>query len=210
MGDVIVKDGTEIRLGYTGSKVESGSFGGKPCLIFSTDAMTTQVEKFRGSSQYNSIESVIKDRLQVWVQDGRIVQQSYRHEDRSGIKSSTCRVRAEDLQLDVGGREMNVFPNQSIDLLHAAFAPMVRGEDVLIREKTFAVLDPLTGAFRNVKARVMGHFDWSKSTGSVKQKGHVIEYAFPDHVEKAYISFDGELLKVDLPAGRYLVRELEK
>ena len=80
---------------------------------------------------------------------------------------------------------------------------MLDGKKVLLPEKSFIRIDPVTRGVKQFKAKVVGHF-----TGIVtgrKFNGSCVELTAGQEVQKAYVSDEGDLIQVDLPNGHFLL-----
>lgn len=211
-GDTVNKTSVDLRLGWMGWKVVNGLFAQKPCLVLDTDAFTTQVLK-GGSLE---AKATIKLTRQTYVSpEGKIVRELYSWNDiTGGTYRAEAVFGADSIDLTThgprGSRTATIFPKEDMALFDAAFTPMLKGGEVVLREKSFALLNPATGAAQKVIARVSGKFDWTRGPGLVDKKGITIDFVWPDHTEKAYITDKGELCKVDLPNGRILLFEVVK
>jgi hypothetical protein len=211
IGDIIDKRFVEVRLGWMGWKVSNGTFGGKPCKVLDTDGFTTVTKRIEGRKQTTTLTDQIKVVRQTYLDpaSGKILRETYRWQDSQGAFTGEALYGKDEIELKVQGPGVNrtttVFPEGGTDLLDAMYKPMQVNGKVLMQEKKFAVLNPLTGGVQKVTARISGHFNWNLAL--VKRKGTVVEITWPDHVQKAYVDENGELLKVDLPEGRYLLFE---
>lgn len=211
VGDFVNKTSVDLRLGWMGWKVVNGTFGGNPCFVLDSDAYTTITLKGKTLQAYDTKKLA----RQTFVDDkGKILREAFQWEDGAGKYSAEAKYGPDSIELTTnspkGAKTTTVFPAGGMDQFAAAFKPMVKNNEIVLAEKTFAILDPVSGAAQKVTARVAGHFDWSRSAGQVNKKGFCIEFEWPDHKEKAYITDKGELCKVDLPEGRILLWEIEK
>ncbi|MFY9235458.1 MAG: hypothetical protein WAO58_13480 [Fimbriimonadaceae bacterium] len=207
-GDVVNKTSIDLRLGWMGWKVVNGLFAQKPCLVLDTDAYTTQVLK-GGNLE---ARSTIKLTRQTYVSlEGKVLRETYTWQDASGNYRGEALFGKDEIELTTSGpkgtKTTTIFPADGMAPFDAAFTPMIKNGEVTLREKTFAVLNPVTGAPLKVTARISNRFDWTQGTGLVKKKGQTIDFIWPDHTQKAYITDKGELCKVDLPAQRILLFE---
>ena len=210
IGPIVNKTFEERRLGWMGWKVKDLTLDGKVCKQLSTDAFTTVVQKFNGKSPVNSIESTIKISRQTTISpNGKILRETYQWQDPAGTFTGEAVFGDDEVQLTVRGpgvnRSSTVFPAGGTALLDAMYTPMMKDGKVVLTEKDFTVMNPLTGGVLKVKATISGHFKWDLAM--LKKKGTSLEIKWPDHVQKAFIDESGELLRVELPEGRYLMFE---
>jgi hypothetical protein len=98
---------------------------------------------------------------------------------------------------------MSLFPND-MEKLQLQFKPMIVDGKVVMRDKEYLVYDPFTSGFVKRAAHVGGSF-----------RGSYLQLPFEgSHVDfeglmtgkvKAYISKEGDLVKLDLPQNRYVI-----
>lgn len=95
-----------------------------------------------------------------------------------------------------------VSPGFDMSLIHAIFTPIMKGNEVILREKEFVALDPYTGGPVKFKARVAGRFG-GKFYEQVHQ-GMYVDITSAKSVQRAYVSYDGTFLKAEQANGYYL------
>lgn len=101
-----------------------------------------------------------------------------------------------------GTTRRTISPGCGMEGLNALFTPMLKGTDVLVKQKEFWVLDPYTGGPQKFTATVSGRF-----TGKFYEKswdGRTIDIVGKDFFQRIYVSYEGLLMRVEQSNGYYL------
>jgi hypothetical protein len=201
----------EIRLGHMGWKVSRDIFNSQPCLVFESDARTSQRGKYTRSQEEAEATGIfVTQKVKIWVSEqGKIMRENISQESPRGTYFVDAIFGTETVELsgDLAGvkKDMTMYPQGGTVMFDNFFKPMIKDGKVLMEDKEFYLIDPVTMGIRKCKAHVKGRF-----AGEVmreKFKGHTIEITTPEDKQVAYVSQEGDLLRVDLPSDRYLLLE---
>jgi hypothetical protein len=147
---------------------------------------------------------------QWWVTpDGKILRHFATLKTPDGTQTGDCVYGKDSVQrryTDVRGQTSfaEVFPSCGMDLLNAQFKPMVEDGKLLMRDKEFAILNPLTGGIDKYSLTSAGtfHGDFLFATF----KGRLFDLWGPNKLrEKIFLDDSGDLVKVALDEERYFV-----
>jgi hypothetical protein len=100
-----------------------------------------------------------------------------------------------------------LYPKFGMERFAGMFEPMMRSGLIQNKEMDCAVIHPYTGAPYEFKLKVRGRF--SGDFYSIQQAGYCIDVVADDMTETAYLSRQGQLLKVDLPGNIFALQKEE-
>ncbi|MGV3615428.1 MAG: hypothetical protein ACO1SV_08865 [Fimbriimonas sp.] len=196
----------EYPLGHVRWSVAEGSLFEKPCRVLRLQGMTqSQVPMKR----LQKVVGVQNDAVTVWYLsfDGRILRQYEQRSGYGGQKVANCTYGEDEIQVQVeeGGKRRitTVYPAVDMEKLHLQFRPMIVGDRVVMEEKEYFTYDPFGGGFQKRTAKIGGLFagQWLQRPF----KGRHVDITTPRHTVKAYISDEGDLVKVDLPKDDFFI-----
>jgi hypothetical protein len=200
-----------VKVGYAAFKVTNSTFEGKSCVLFESDSRRNRAREFRNSNELNVIDTTPVERYRkVWLNpDGVPIRETAGYRSYQGTWEMDARFGKEELEITLSGpkgkRSMNLVPAGGIELFANEFKPMVDGEKILLEEKKFSRLDPITGGITQITAKVAAKFE-----GSIflkKFSGHRIDFTIGETKQIAFVSKDMDLLQVNLPHGESLVAD---
>jgi len=144
-----------------------------------------------------------------WVDmDGHIRRQSASKSSDFGRSEALCDFFPDhiQIQLKVDGKSSEHFlypAHDELAQLNDQFKPMVVDGKVLIREKTYLVLDPYAGSFQHRTARVHGHFSGKEL--DTKFQGYNVDIEGDNKIQGACVSDDNDLVRVNLQDSKWFV-----
>ncbi|AIE84781.1 hypothetical protein [Fimbriimonas ginsengisoli] len=200
----------EYPLGFVKWSVKPDSFAGKPCMSLRMEGLFVPSYnfKFKGGTKQVRTSLDVRGVSQWWVtSDGTILRQYEQRMDKRGIRSANCTYGKDSVTVQVdnyGARSATELFPSDMDQLQLQFKPMIVEGKVVMPEKEYLVYDPFTSGFIKRTAKVAGRFN-----GNYLQlpfEGNHVDFSglIPGTV-KAYISKEGDLVKIDLPHDRYCV-----
>ena len=205
--DTGAREPYEVRVGYMGHKVVNDLRGGNPVLRFESDGLRTFFKAF----EVGEYRTVFQRARRTWLDlNGHILRDEHRIRTPRGAYEVVAEFKGSEIELvwrsPRGERELTLMPAEGVAAFEREFEPMVEGEKVLKKEKTFLRLDPETGGYEKVIIRIPGRF---KGRALNKQYvGHSVEYITSKRTLTAYITYEGKLLQVDLPRNHFLFAEV--
>jgi hypothetical protein len=202
---------SEIRLGYMGWKVSNDIFNSEPCLVFESDTKTSQTAKFvRSQDEAEKYGTHIVQKVKMWVSlEGRLMREQISQESPRGNYFVDAVFGTETVELsgDLNGvkRDTTMYPVGGTVMFDNLFKPMMKDGKVILPEKEFYLIDPVKMTLRKCKAKIRSRFNGELMRE--KFKGNTIEITTPEDTQVAYISEEGDLLRVDLPDSRFFLME---
>src|SRR5579862_5941242 len=205
--DNIIPGGTaEDNLGYFDCSSKADTLFEKPCIVITSSAKWNQ--------QMGKKPNVIKwqdfSKQQWWVTaDGVILRHYYAFQTPDGTQTGDCTYGKDSIQrryTDANGKTSfgEIFPACGMDALNAQFKPMVVDGKVVLRDKDFCVLNPLTGGIDKFSVHSAGTFKGEFLNATFK--GKIFEIDGPKNTsQKAFIDDTGDLVKVGLSEEKYFV-----
>jgi|GEM_PF-4634535 len=204
---------TPVRVGSTGWKVSNSMYDGKPCLLLETDGIRNKVRQYRNDNGIDTNYTTPVQRYRkVWVStDGIPLHEQSGFRNQSATYELDAIFKKDEIELTTAGpkgkRTTTIYPAGGIDLFANEFKPMIDGEKILLPEKKFSRLDPVSGGVVQITAKVGPKFE-----GMVFQKkftGYRIDFTVGDHSEVAFVSNAMDLLQVNIPHGESLLPDMD-
>lgn len=202
-----------VQVGYVSFKVTNSVFEGKPCVLFESEGTRNRVREFKDENKFNVVNATpIQRYRKVWLSpEGLPLKETSGFRNYQGTYEIDAIFKKDEIELTTawpkGRRTVTIFPAGGVELFANEFKPMVDGEKVLLPEKKFSRLDPITGGVVQITAKVAAKFE-----GSVFLKkfvGHRIDYTIGDHMEVAFVSYGMDMLQVNIPHGESLVAQVD-
>jgi len=202
-----------IRVGFIGFKVSNSVYQGKPCVLFESDGTRNRVREYKNENNFSVINATpIQRYRKVWLTpEGIPLRETSGYRDYAGTYEVDAIFKKDEIELTTAGpkgkRTATIIPAGGVELFANEFKPMIDGEKILLPEKKFSRLDPVTGGVVQVTAKVAAKFE-----GSVflkKFTGHRIDYTVGDHMEVAFVSYAMDILQVNIPHGESLLAEID-
>ena len=205
--DSIVPGGTaEDNLGYFDCSTKADTLFEKPCFVVTTVAKWNQSY----GKKPNTISWQDFSKQQWWVTaDGTILRHYYTLQTPDGLQTGDCTYGKDSIQrryTNAKGQTSfgEIFPACGMDALNAQFKPMIADGKVVLRDKDFCILNPITGGIEKFSAHSAGTFKGEFLNATFK--GKVFEIDCPNNVfQKAFIDDSGDLVKVALSEEKYFV-----
>lgn len=196
----------EDSLGYFDCSSRPGTIFNKGCIVITSTAKWNQ----KMGRKPNEIKWQNYAKQQYWVTaDGTILRHFSSLQTPDGTQTGDCTYGKDSIQrryTDVRGETSfgEIFPSCGMDLLNAQFKPMVADGKVVLRDKDYCVVNPLTGGIDKYSVHSAGTFR-GEYLGATFQ-GKLFEIDAPDHLtEKAFIDNTGDLVKVALSDEKFFV-----
>lgn len=197
-----------VRIGGTSWSVKPAVIGSQIGTLFEADGFRNQhVEMNIGRTQ--TIKQDIRNfqkRTYFVGDDGKIIWEKSEVRNEKGVWLMEAKYGPDSYDLHLvtptGEKKMTVNPGPGVDAIHAQFKPMLKGQDILLKEKEFYVLDPYTGTPKKYTAKVAGRFGGKFS--DMMFEGRYIDIEGEGSKTRAYISYEGTMLRVDAPGNTYL------
>jgi len=196
----------EQRVGWMSWSVAKYPFQNKPAILLQTEGLYNQVIQ---NKVYKELHVPVRAKRSYWLTpEGEILQVVSRITTSSGIWSmvATFHKDSYDLYLNdprKGERILTMNPACCIDGFNAMFKPMMKDDQVLQRTKEFWQVNPVTGAPEKFTATLGGRFTahWFNNT---RYDGRYLEIEGPGVKQRAYITYEGAMMKVELSNKHYL------
>jgi hypothetical protein len=205
--DSMIPGGTaEDNLGFFECSTRADNIFGKDCMLITSTARWNQ----KIGKKPHEIKFQTYSKQQWWVlADGTILRHYYMLQTPDGTQSADCTYGKDSIQrryTDAAGQITfgEIFPSCGMEALHAQFKPMLVDGKVVLREKKYTVLNPLTGGLEDYVVYPAGTFkgEWLSATF----KGKLFNIDGPKHTsEKVFIDDTGDLVKVNLSEEKYFV-----
>jgi hypothetical protein len=209
LGDISVTFGEveeTVRVGNTTWSVKPSVFGDQLGYVLESDGIRNQKASIKvapNQALENNVRNTlyrqyfVNEKGEILYEEARAVNGKGRFSMQATYGKDSFDLRIEDAR---GVRTSTVNPGCGIEGLNEMFKPMIKGQDILLKEKTFYVLDPYTGTPQKYVAKVAGRFSGKYS--DELYEGRCVEITGPKEVQKAFISYEGVLMKVEA-TGRY-------
>lgn len=204
---------TPIKVGYTAYKVTNSTYEGKTCLLFESDATRNRIREFKNSIGFNVVNTTPLQRYRkVWLTpEGVPLRETAGFRNHQGTWEVDAKFLKEEVEVTVGtpkGRKTTtLFPAGGIELFANEFKPMVDGEKVLMSEKKYSRLDPITGGVVSITAKI--GTKWEGSMFLKKFSGHRVDFTMDNRFEVAWVTKDMDLLQVNIPNGESLMADID-
>jgi len=199
-----------ISVGYTATKLSNTVLDGKQCLLFESDAKRNRVRQYRDSRSLDVMNITPIQRIRkVWLTaEGVPLQEVSLYANHQGLWQVEAKFLKEEVEVTTttprGKKSATIFPSGGMEAFANEFKPMVDGDKVLIPEKTFSRLDPISGGIVQITAKI--GVPWQGSMFLKKFAGQRLDLAFGNRFEVAFVTKDMDLLQVNLPNGESLMR----
>jgi len=205
--DNIIPGGTaEDNLGYFDCVTKPDNIFNKDCVVITSVAKWNQ----QAGHKPNIIKWQDFSKQQYWVTaDGTILRHYYLLQTPEGMQSADCVYGKDSIQrryTDVHNKVSfgDLYPSCGMDALNAQFKPMVVDGKIVMRDKEYCVVNPLTGGIEKYSVHSAGTFKGEFLSATFK--GKVFEIDGPNNLtEKAMIDDSGDLVKVALSDEKYFV-----
>jgi hypothetical protein len=193
----------EKALGWIRWSVKPDTFADQACFQLKCEGQLT--EKLSKTASIT-----LQDTHSYWVTaDGTILRQFDRQVSPLYNRTANAVYHKDSIDLSVedenGRRSSTAYPNVDMKELNAQFTPMMKGDTVLSREKTYYVFNPFTGKCDKYTARISGAAGGEYF--NLKFSGKAFEIAGPELTQTAAISNEGDLILVELPKDRFIVMQ---
>lgn len=202
-----------IKVGYTGYKVTNTTYEGKPCILFESDGTRNRVREYVNSASFRVTNTTPLQRYRkVWLTpEGVPIRETGGFRNHQGTWEMDAKFLKEEVEITTmgpkGKKSATIFPAGGMELFANEFKPMADGEKVLLQEKKFSRLDPVTGGVLTVTAKIGVKFEGTMFLK--KFSGHRVEFGFGDKFEVAFVSKDNDLLQVNVPNGESLMADVD-
>lgn len=200
----------DIRLGNMSYAVKRDSNEGKPCWLIETDGQYNQFIKKH--PLFGDLELTNKCWCNWWVDDnGHILRQTYRISIANGDYTMDAIYLKDSLAVllkdpDHAPHQVTMFPGCGMEGLDMMFKPMIDKGHILMRQKEYYTLDPFTGGAVKCTATINGHF--SSPFANQIYEGLYVDLDTPAMQQKAFISYEGEFMKLEIPNNKYLTMDM--
>ncbi len=188
------------RLGYTGARVKYDVFNSQRVFLFETDARTKKDHK-------KELDPGVGATERAWIdpENGHILKQVFTVEMPRGDRTveAIYGTKTVELAITENGKEraLTLYPDGGCQPFFDRFKPMVEEGKVVLKEKSFLVLDPYTLSFQKGNARAGSRFDGSIL--QTKMKGNLFHIEIGGLRQRAFITDQHDLVKIDLTEETY-------
>jgi hypothetical protein len=195
----------EENLGFFDCSAKEDALFNKPCILITSTGKWNQTL----GRKPNEVKVQNFAKQQWWVTpEGTILRHYSALQTPDGIQFGDCTYGKDSIQrryTDVNGNTSfgEVFPSCGMDALHAQFKPMVVDGKVVLRDKDFYVLNPITGGIDKYSAHIAGTFKGEFLSATFK--GKLFDIEGPKSRQKVFIDDTGDLVKVALDDDRSFV-----
>lgn len=199
----------ERAMGTAMWSVKPDVFGSTPCLTIKLegDYRAEYRYRFKNSDQQVKRTVPVKGISTWWVsKDGTILRQYESRTDERGVRTANGVYAADRIEVTVdefGKRRIATLYPGDMAKLQAQFRPMIVDGKVLLKEKEFLVFDPFTSGYVRHTVRLAGLFK-ADLIGAHFEGRNVDVDGYSDGVRRAYLSLEGDLVRVDLPNDRFM------
>lgn len=197
-----------VRVGNASWSVKPSVYGSSVGHVIEVDGVRMQKAKVR-LSRNQVLENDSRNTMlrRIFVDEkGNLLFEEATAENTLGSFAMSATYGKDSFDLVIrdksGQRQMTVNPGCGIEAINMMFKPMLKGQDVLLKEKEFYSLNPYTGTPEKYTARVSGKFS-GKFSGDLHE-GRCVDITGPKGAQKAFISYEGFLMKVEAPNRYYL------
>lgn len=204
---------TPVKVGYTAYKVTNSTFEGKPCLLFESDGTRNRIREYLNSGGFREINTTPLQRYRkVWLTaEGVPMRELAGFRNYQGTWEVDAKFLKEEVEVTVahpkGRKTTTLFPAGGVELFANEFKPMVDGEKVLMAEKKYSRLDPITGGVVSITAKL--GTKWEGSMFLKKFSGHRVDFTLDNRFEVAWVTKDMDLLQVNIPNGESLMADID-
>lgn len=201
----------EYPIGSIRWSVKPGTFGSQSCMVVKNDVIFRPQYHyaFKGKTRQTNVTLDIRGVSQWWVTaDGKILRQYEQRTDDRGVRTANCTYGTDSIEVSVeefGKRRVTTLFPGDMQLLQNQFKPMVVDGRVVMSEKPYAIYNPFTSGFEKHIAKVGGAFQGTYLSQKFEGLSLVVDGYDKDGEFRAYVSKEGDLVKMDLPKDRYLV-----
>ena len=202
-----------VKVGYSAYKVSNSTYEGKPCILFESDSTRTRAREYVNGQSFRVTNITPLQRYRkVWLTpEGVPLRETSGFRNYQGTWEIDAKFLKEEIEISAAGpkgkKTATIFPAGGIESFANEFKPMFAGDKVLLSEKKFSRLDPITGGAYNVSAKV--GVRWAGSMFLKKFEGQRVEYSFGNRYEVAFVTNDMDLLQVNLPNGESLMADID-
>lgn len=204
---------TPVKVGYTAYKVTNSTYEGKQCLLFESDGTRTRIREYLNSGGFREVNTTPLQRYRkVWLtSEGVPMRELAGFRNHQGTWEADAKFLKEEIEVTVanpkGKRTTTLFPAGGIELFANEFKPMVDGEKVLMPEKKYSRLDPITGGVVSITAKI--GTKWEGSMFLKKFSGHRVDFTLDNRFEVAWITKEMDLLQVNVSNGESLMADID-
>jgi hypothetical protein len=213
-GDKIPINYQDVRIGQTTWTVSPGVYGSTSCLALETSASRNQAWEYR-----KFIYELRHRATRTWYisEAGKLLGETCDLELATGRWTMDVAYGIDDYTVTFSApnkpkRTQTVTPGCGIEALTLdPFKPMLKPGvggaklEVLLKEKEFYILDPMTVSPVKHKALAVGTF--SGELFNRKWTGREVEITGGKETQKVWIADDGRFMRMNLPNGVYLMIE---
>lgn len=202
-----------IKVGYTAYKVSNSTYEGKPCLLFESDGTRNRIREYKNTAGFRVVNTTPLQRYRkVWLTpEGVPLRETAGFRNHQGTWEIDAKFLKEEVEVTVanpkGRRTATLFPAGGMEMFANEFKPMVEGEKVLIPEKKFSRIDPLTGGIISITAKIGVKFEGTMFLK--KFSGHRVDFTIDNRFEVAFVTKDMDLLQVNVPNGESLMADID-
>jgi len=196
----------EDSLGYFDCATKTDSLFNQACLAITTTAKWNQTI----GRKPHQIKFSDYAKEEWWVTaDGKILREYAMLQTPQGTQTADCAYGKDSIQRRYTGLDGQtsfgeIFPVCGMDALNDRFKPMLADGKLLMREKVFNAIDPLTGGMEKYTVRTAGTFkgNWLFAWF----EGRLFDIEGPNKLfEKVFLDNTGDLVKVALTDEKYFV-----
>jgi hypothetical protein len=204
---------TPVKVGYTAYKVTNSVYEGKPCILFESDGTRNRIREYRNTASFRVVDTTPLQRYRkVWLTpEGVPLRETGGFRSYQGVWEIDAKFLKEEVEVTTAGpkgkKTATIFPAGGVELFANEFKPMADGEKVLLQEKKFSRLDPVTGGVVTITAKIGVKFEGTMFLK--KFTGHRVEFTFGNKFEVAFVSKDNDLLQVNVPNGESLMADID-
>lgn len=193
-------------LGYLDWSTRDDKLLDTPCVTVSSSGKWQQTigKKPNEQSWANT------GKIQYWIgNDGKILRQYAQLQTPAGSQSGDLTFGPDSIQRRYTGTDGKtsfgeIFPSCGMQALNDQFKPMIVDGKVVLRDKDFFRCDPLTGGVQKYSAHISGKFTGTYLDAGFR--GTTVVIVDPSgKTQTAFISDDGDLVKVKLDDDRFFV-----
>lgn len=204
---------TPVKVGYTAYKVTNSTYEGKQCLLFESDGTRNRIREYLNSGGFREINTTPLQRYRkVWLTaEGAPMRELAGFRNHQGTWEVDAKFLKEEVEVTVahpkGKKTTTLFPAGGIELFANEFKPMVDGERVLMAEKKYSRLDPITGGVVSITAKL--GTKWEGSMFLKKFSGHRVDFTIDNRYEVAWVTNGMDLLQVNVSNGESLMADID-
>ncbi|AIE84782.1 hypothetical protein [Fimbriimonas ginsengisoli] len=186
--------------GYVRWSLQPSDLDGIKCLLLKTEGITKP--KFHG------VQVMVQAIRNYWLtSEGQILKQFDLQSDPLGARAATSIFHEDSVDIEVtegkDTRKTTLYPGDAMSRIQSQFKPMMQGTKVEMDEKRFAVFNPFRGGYDEYTVKRSGRF--AGPYMQIPFKGESFDIVGPKAKQRAFVSEEGDLVKVELPKNRFLV-----